>query len=255
MYYNEKSFPIRKSVTKYKIILNPIANKGKAAALIPEIETSLTALKLDYDLVVTEGVGHAISLAKEAALQKFDVVVSAGGDGTSNEVLNGLMQARKAGAKNIVMGVIPVGRGNDFAFSMGVPIPLEDAIQALAKGEKHPLDVGIVYGEKFPDGRYFGNGVGIGFDAVVGFIAARMKLTGFMSYLAAALKTIFRYFKAPTIRLELDDKTITQPDLMVSIMNGRRMGGTFMMAPNSKHGDGLLDLCIAGAVNKLQVLG
>ena len=242
-------------MTKYKIILNPIAGKGGAAALIPEIEATLKSLNLDYDLVVTEEPGHAISLAKEAAEKKYDVVVSAGGDGTSNEVLNGLMQAKKAGVKNITMGVIPVGRGNDFAFSMGVPIDLKASIEAIAKGEKHLLDIGIVYGDKYPEGRYFGNGVGIGFDAVVGFVAAKMKLTGFMAYLVAALKTIFIYFKAPTIQLDLDDKTITQADLMVSIMNGRRMGGTFMMAPDSKHDDGVFDLCIAGQVSRLQIFG
>lgn len=242
-------------MAKYMVILNPIAGKGGAAALIPEIEMIFRSLNLDYDLVVTEEPGHAISLAKEAALKKYDVVISAGGDGTSNEVLNGLMLAKKAGARNVTMAVIPIGRGNDFAFSMGVPIDLRTAIEAIAKGEKHPLDIGIVFGERFPEGRYFGNGVGIGFDAVVGFVAAKMKLTGFMAYLVAALKTIFIYFKAPTVQLDLDDKTITQPDLMVSIMNGRRMGGTFMMAPESKHDDGVFDLCIAGQVSRMQIFG
>lgn len=242
-------------MAKYMVILNPIAGKGGAATLIPEIETIFRSLNLDYDLAVTEEPGHAISLAKEAALKKYDVVVSAGGDGTSNEVLNGLMLAKKAGARNVTMAVIPIGRGNDFTFSMGVPIDLHAAIEAIARGEKHPLDIGIVFGERFPEGRYFGNGVGIGFDAVVGFVAAKMKLTGFMAYLVAALKTIFIYFKAPTVQLDLDDKTITQPDLMVSIMNGRRMGGTFMMAPESKHDDGVFDLCIAGQVSRMQIFG
>lgn len=240
---------------KHMIILNPIAGKGGAAALIPEIEEGFRSRKMEYDMVVTEEPGHAIALAKDAAQKKYDVIISAGGDGTSNEILNGLMQAKKLGAKNITMAVIPIGRGNDFAFSMGVPTDLTASIDAIQKAEKHPLDIGIVFGDNFPDGRYFGNGVGIGFDAVVGFVAAKSKLTGFMSYLVAAMKTIFIFFKAPTVQLDLDDKTITQSFLMVSIMNGKRMGGTFMMAPESKHNDGVFDLCLANQVSRLQIFG
>ncbi len=238
---------------KYKILLNPIAGKGGAAALEPEIIAALQAHNLKFDLVRTKSIGHAIELAQKAVADKYDVVVAAGGDGTSNEVLNGLMLAKKKGAKKLIMGFIPVGRGNDFSYSMGVGKDWKVAVDRLAKAEKHSMDVGIVFGDKFPKGRYFGNGVGIGFDAVVGFVAAKMKLTGFMAYLVAALKTIFIYFKAPNIKLDLDKKTITQANLMVSIMNGRRMGGTFMMAPKSKHDDGVFDLCIVGQVSKPQI--
>jgi diacylglycerol kinase (ATP) len=240
-------------MTKHMILLNPIAGKGGAARLEPEIVAALQAHKLQFDLVRTKRIGHAIELAQKAVKDKYDVVVAAGGDGTSNEVLNGLMLAKKKGARNLTMGFIPVGRGNDFAFSMGAAMDWKTAVDNLARGKKQAMDVGIIYGGNFPKGRYFGNGVGIGFDAVVGFVAAKMKLTGFMAYLVAALKTIFIYFKAPTVKLELDKTTITQPNLMVSIMNGFRMGGTFLMAPKSKHDDGVFDLCIAGQVSRLQI--
>ncbi len=240
---------------KFFVILNPIAGKGAGLQLRPEIESYLKALKLDFKLVVTEKIGHGIDLAQQAVSEKFDVVVAAGGDGTSNEVINGLMLAKKKYKKTAAMSVLPIGRGNDFAFSMGIPIDWKTVANSLVDIKRHPMDVGIAKGEYYPEGRYFGNGVGIGFDAVVGFVAAKSKLTGFMAYLVAALKTIFIYFKAPTIKLELDDKVITQADLMVSIMNGIRMGGTFMMAPDSKHDDGVFDLCIAGALSRLQIFG
>ena len=118
------------------------------------------------------------------------------------------------------------------------------------------MDVGFVSGGLYPQGRYFGNGVGIGFDAVVGFEAAKLKrLHGFLNYLVAALRTMFLYYHAPQVRIELDQETITLPALMVSIMNGRRMGGGFMMAPDSRINDGLLDLCIVGQVSRLGILG
>jgi diacylglycerol kinase family enzyme len=92
--------------------------------------------------------------------------------------------------------------------------------------------------------------VGIGFDAVVGFEAAKLPhLHGFMNYVVAALRTIFLFFHAPTLKIDYDDQHLTQPALMVSIMNGRRMGGGFMMAPDAKTDDGYLNLCIAGQVS------
>jgi YegS/Rv2252/BmrU family lipid kinase len=181
-------------------------------------------------------------------------VVAAGGDGTTNEVINGLMHARNAAKGNPALGVLPIGRGNDFAFSMHIPTDWKAAAQTLKNGIKKPLDIGLAKGERYPEGRYFGNGVGIGFDAVVGFVAAKSKLSGILSYLVAAIKTISLYFDAPTIRLQLDDQTITQPFLMVSIMNGRRMGGSFMMAPQSKNDDGLFDLCLASQVSRMGVI-
>ncbi|HTX79514.1 MAG TPA: diacylglycerol kinase family protein [Longilinea sp.] len=239
---------------KYKIIINPIAGKGAGARLAPEIQAELTRLGLNFDTVQTERPGHGIELARQAAADGYDVVVAAGGDGTSNEVLNGLMQARNAGDGNPALGVLPIGRGNDFAFSMHIPTDWKAAALTLKNDVKKPLDVGLAKGERYPEGRYFGNGVGIGFDAVVGFVAAKSRLSGILSYLVAAIKTISLYFNAPTIRLELDDQTITQPFLMVSIMNGRRMGGSFMMAPQSKNDDGLFDLCLAGQVSRMGIV-
>jgi YegS/Rv2252/BmrU family lipid kinase len=238
---------------KYKIIVNPESGRGAGWRTTPQISEYLTAHGLEFDIVSTEGPWHAEELSQQAAIDGFDVVVAAGGDGTANEVLNGLMLASNVGVTP-VMGVLPIGQGNDFAFSMGVPTNLEEACQALVNGSRRTIDVGLVTGGRRPEGRYFGNGIGIGFDAVVGFEALKLKrLHGFPAYLVAALKTIFLYFKAPQVRVELDDETLTLPALMVSIMNGRRMGGGFMMAPHGDPGDGHLDLCIAEQVSKLKI--
>jgi diacylglycerol kinase (ATP) len=85
---------------------------------------------------------------------------------------------------------------------------------------------------------------------VVGFVAARSKLSGIMSYLVAAIKTIYIFYTAPKVRIELDDQILTLNTLMVSIMNGRRMGGSFQMAPDSKSDDGVFDICIAGEISR-----
>jgi len=87
---------------------------------------------LEFDLVRTARPLHAAELAAQAAADGYDVVVAAGGDGTANEVLNGLMQARTKGIKNVAMGVLCVGRGNDFAFGMNVPHDLATGCLILA---------------------------------------------------------------------------------------------------------------------------
>jgi diacylglycerol kinase family enzyme len=115
--------------------------------------------------------------------------------------------------------------------------------------------VGKVTGENYPNGLFFGNGVGIGFDAMVGFVAARMSISGMLSYLVAAIKTMFIYFNSPTVELVLDGQAQTFSALMISIMNGTRMGGSFMMAPRSKSNDGVYDLCIVQSVKRSQMPG
>jgi YegS/Rv2252/BmrU family lipid kinase len=241
----------------YKIIVNPISGRGRGGASIPIIRQLLDSLQLSYELVQTEEPWHAATLAEKAVQDGFVVVVAAGGDGTANEVLNGLMKAREnpvLANHQTAMGILCVGRGNDFAFGMGVPTDLEAGCKLLAQNNQHTVDVGRVYGGDYPQGRYFGNGVGIGFDAVVGFEALKMKrLSGFPSYIVAALKTIFLYFHAPLVRISFNGESIQQAYLMISIMNGRRMGGGFMMAPTALQDDSLFDLCLVRQVSRSRV--
>jgi YegS/Rv2252/BmrU family lipid kinase len=240
---------------KIKFIVNPIAGQGSGKLALPEIDRLAHENSMDYEIVSTEHAGHAIDLARDAAISGFNTVVAVGGDGTSNEVLNGLMQAWNQGYKNITMGIIGIGRGNDFAYGFGIPPGLQVGFQVIQQGKHRFMDVGYIVGGDYPQGRYFGNGVGIGFDAVVGFEALKLThLHGFLNYIVAALRTIFLFFNAPLVRIEYDDKVITQPSLMVSIMNGRRMGGGFMMAPDAQTDDGMLDLCIAGQLSRIGIL-
>jgi YegS/Rv2252/BmrU family lipid kinase len=241
---------------RYKIIANPVAGRGDGERAIPQIEGALRGYGLDFDLVRTERPWHAADLAQEAVAAGYDGVVAAGGDGTANEVLNGLMRAKQAGAGTCAMGILCVGRGNDFAYGMGIPTDLEAGFQVLAQGHRRTVDVGRVVGGLYPEGRYFGNGIGIGFDAVVGFEAVKITwLHGFPSYLVAVLKTVFLYYKAPLVTIEYDGQTITQLSLMISVMNGQRMGGGFMMAPQGQPDDGLFDLCIARQVSRARIFG
>ena len=237
---------------KHKIILNPTSGRGTAGRAQALIEQTLQGLGVPFDLARSERPWHAAELAQQAAREGYGVVVAAGGDGTANEVLNGLMLAATPGP---ALGLLGIGRGNDLAFGLGVPRGVAAGCEVLAQGARRRIDVGRAVGGLYPQGRYFGNGVGIGFDAVVGFESVKMApLSGFASYVAAALKTIFLYDRAPEVRLEYNGQTIVQPALMVSVMNGRRMGGGFHMAPQGQPDDGVFDVCIAGQATRGHLL-
>lgn len=232
------------------LIVNPVAGRGAGERVIPRIIRLLREHGLSFDLAQTERPWHAAELARQAVVNGYRTVVAVGGDGTSNEVLNGLVAAREAGEGEANMGVLCVGTGNDFAYGMGIPLDLEEGCAALARGQTRRVDVGHARGF-----RYFGNGIGIGFDAAVNVVASRLqRLRGFMVYLIAVLRTLLFYYRAPLTRIELDDRDMELPALMISVMNGRRMGGGFLMAPFSRPDDGLFDLCIGKKMSQLEML-
>ncbi len=247
---------------KYKVIANPASGKGTGKKLIPGVAQQLSSYGLSFDLVQTEYPWHAAELAQQAANEGYDAVIAVGGDGTINEVLNGLMLAAEQGsAKQQQMpclGIICIGRGNDFAFGAGLPINWQTNCQIIAQGKPRKIDVGCIYSDcldgPFHGRRYFGNGIGIGFDAVVNVQATKTRLTGFLGYTVAALRTILLHFYSPLVRIECDQTTITQHALMISVMNGQRMGGGFLMAPDSTSNDGMFDLCIANQVSRPTIL-
>jgi YegS/Rv2252/BmrU family lipid kinase len=234
------------AISRHIVILNPIAGKGKAAERIPEVEALFKARGLEYDIRITQGVWHAAELSRDAAREGYDVVVAAGGDGTVNEVVNGLMLSLEREERIPALGVLAVGRGNDFAYGADVPADLAGCVSIIAEGRERPMDVGRIAGGDYPNGRYFANGIGAGFDTIVGLEAAKLKhVHGFMAYVIGALRTFVLYPEAPHVLIEYDDGAIEQESHQISILNGKRMGGTFFMAPDAKNYDGLLDMCIA----------
>jgi YegS/Rv2252/BmrU family lipid kinase len=241
---------------KYLIIVNPNAGSGKGKQSISSIEQQFNRFNLDYDLILTQRPWHAAELARESALSGYQVVIAAGGDGTVNEVINGLMQAKIETSTSPALGVLCVGRGNDFAYSMGIPYNLERACKVLAEDQRRTIDIGRIVGDFLPRDRFFGNCVGIGFDAIGTIEVSKLpRLGGFLSYLIAVLKTIFLYYKGPIVAIEYDKHTLTQPTLLVSIMNGIRLGGGFNMAPDAEPDDGLFDLLIADQVGRARIFG
>lgn len=241
---------------KYLVIVNPTSGRGYAEKAIPEIEAEMHKHGLEFDLVCTEGPWHAADIAEQGAKDGYDVIVTASGDGTANEAVNGLMRARAAGISHSAFAILPVGTGNDMAYGLGIRGTLEESISNLASNSRKKIDIGFVKGGDFPDGRYFANGVGIGFDAAVGFVAVKIRWArGLLAYLIAVVQTIFIYYKSPTVEISYNGTKFTQPALMVSIMNGQRMGGGFYMAPQGDPSDAHFDLCIVSEASQLRIFG
>lgn len=238
----------------YFVMVNPICGRGLGVKSIPAIEARLKQAGLDFTLVRTERVWHAAELAEQAVRDGYNVIVCASGDGTLNEAINGLMKARQAGFNHAAFGMLSIETGNDFASGMGIPTGLEQSMTVLLAGKRKTIDIGFGKGGDFPEGRYFGNGIGIGFDAAVGTAASKVRWTrGLLAYLIGVIATVFLYYNPPKVKIVLDDEEIIQKSLMVSIMNGKRMGGGFQMAPNSRSNDGVFDLCIAETASKARI--
>jgi diacylglycerol kinase (ATP) len=230
-----------------KIIVNPYAGRWKAKVAIPDIERACHKIGLDYELAVTEGPEHGIELAQEAALAGFSPIVSAGGDGSISEVVNGLMQA--AGDEvSVPFGVIPLGSADDFADMLDLEKEIEAACRVIMAGYTRVVDVGCV------NGRFFDNNSAIGLEPMVTITQAAMKrVKGTPRYILAALKTILGH-RPWHVRLVWDDGEYEGPAALVSVGNTRRTGGAFWMTPRAEPDDGYLDFVFTERLGRLKLL-
>lgn len=230
------------------VVFNPQAGRGRGHKRAAEVQQALHAAGIAFESVVSEGRGHAIELAQRAALAGWELIVAAGGDGTVNEVVNGLMAAVEAAARSR-LGGMPLGTGNDFAASLEIPLHLGQAALRLAQGHTRRIDVGQV------NGRWFDNNVGLAFEAMIGIEAHRITwLRGQPLYLLAVLRAMASY-PLPVVDIYKDDgDRLGKQILMISVGNNRRNGGGFLVNPNAVPDDGLLDLCIVDAIPRRQIL-
>jgi YegS/Rv2252/BmrU family lipid kinase len=235
--------------TRYKIIVNPASGRGRGARAGAAVHRVLQAARADYDLSETEGPGHAIELAREAALAGREVIVAVGGDGTAHEALQGLAQAAQirgdwqAGRPAGALGLIPIGTGNDYAWRLGLPHnDPEAACRILFQDRRRVVDLGQVTDEA---GRseFFHNHLGAGFEAATLIESLKMRrLRGFLLYLAAVLRVIPRYNRGWDMTIHHNGTALSRPLILASVANGGRTGGGFMMAPDASLDDGQLDL-------------
>jgi diacylglycerol kinase (ATP) len=230
------------------IIVNPTAGGGRAARLVPWIRERAGA---DPELVaVTTRAGEAEELAARAAAAGAARVVAVGGDGTVQEVVNGLLAADGQGP---ALGIVPVGSGNDLARSLGLPRRLEDAWEAAVGSVTRRIDVAQARGDRRE--RWFASAGGIGFDAQVAAAMATRSgwQRGAAGYLLTTLSEL-RRFSNRRIRLTLDGEVAEHAVLFVAVANGAFYGGGMRIAPDASTEDGALDVCIVGDISRMTAL-
>jgi len=238
-----------------KVIVNPIAGAGKTAKKWPQIMALLKSIGLRFEHDLTEAPGHAIELARSAAKDGYELVVSVGGDGTINEIVNGLYNAGSNG--DVMLGIIGTGTGSDYIRTIGIPRHYKEACQCLINPRKLTVDLGIV--EYVSNGqiakRVFVNFAGLGFDAeVVKATTQKFKALGAVpSYLMGLLSTLISY-KNREISLKLDGETEKRKVCTIMVSNGKYGGGGMLTAPNADPTDGFFDILIIGDLSKPDLL-
>jgi YegS/Rv2252/BmrU family lipid kinase len=224
---------------KHLFIINPKAGKEKALQLIPEIEKEFKNTNEEFIIEITERAGHATELVRKYVNRENYRVYAVGGDGTLNEVLNGMINSESC------LGVIPSGSGNDFIRSLYKGKLPKNIIRDTINGDIKPIDLAKV------DDRYFINISSIGIDAEVVNNAKSIKrcpfISGKIAYILSAIITIFMY-KYRDIQLTIDSKEINIKNTLLALANGRYYGGGMKVAPDADLQDGLFDIC---AIEKL----
>ncbi|MHC4365645.1 MAG: diacylglycerol/lipid kinase family protein [Planctomycetota bacterium] len=221
-----------------KIIINPYSAKG--LAVWPATKKRIDDCGVEYDFAIA-GEKRPGDLARQAREEGAEKVFVVGGDGTINEVINGL------GLKGIALGIIPAGCGNDFAKMLGVK-SVEDGISSMLGGDRKSVDVG------FANNRYFINNLGIGVNAHAVRIYNRLrKITGRGGYVVPGLLALLG-FRAFGVEVESRDLRFSGKVLGISAGNGSSQGGVFCFTPGALIDDGLLDVCVIRKMGRIKRL-
>jgi YegS/Rv2252/BmrU family lipid kinase len=226
---------------RYLLLVNPSAGAGRARELLPQVSEAMDAAGLESRTVLTTGIEHGCEQARAAAAAgEITVVIS--GDGLIGQVGGAL-----AGT-GALMGVIPGGRGNDFARALGIPEDTAAAVGLLAAGVSRQIDVGEVNG-----GRFLCI-ASCGFDSDANRIANEARLIkGNLVYAYAALRALIGW-KQATFTITLDGERHEQRGYGLAAANSRAYGGGMIVAPAAELDDGLLDVITLGEVSKWRFL-
>jgi YegS/Rv2252/BmrU family lipid kinase len=227
---------------EWVFIVNPIAGNGFGEKYLPVIKEKIARYAIQADIVLTEYHGHASELAKKYADLNYKYIIGVGGDGTINEICVPLI-----GYKNVTVGIVPAGTGNDFIQILGLPNRFADSDwETFFKMNTILMDVGCV------NGKYFINGMGLGFDAEVAAenytTPGAVKRGGKSKYIWQIVKTLL-FYREKRVIMKSNGNTYETSCFMNTIAIGRRFAASFFLTPKAIANDGQLDVCSIKKLN------
>lgn len=212
-------------------IHNPVSGTRRNTKFDELVQHNLDLDKFDYEIFDTKSPKDAMRLASDAARAGFEIVVACGGDGTINEVVQGI------GNSEVILGIVPGGSGNGLARHLEIPLEADKAIQLLNKLNIKTIDIATMNG--YP----FASIAGLGFDARVANRYRKVKKRGFYGYFRVVSREFFSY-REREFTLTFNDDKITRKALLLSIANSNQFGYNTIIAPTAQADDGLLDVVI-----------
>lgn len=229
-------------MSRSRLIVNPSSGKDKSPDYLPEINRALRARFGMMEIVMTTGSRDGEAAAAQAAADGCDHVFVAGGDGTLNEVVNGLMGA--GALDRVTIGLLPLGTGNDFARMLHLSEDPAEAVASLVEAREVAVDVGTL------NGRAFINASGGGFISEVSeAVDDRLKsIAGKLAFLIGGAQVVLDYAPVP-VRIQVDAQApFDATPHMFAVCNARQIGGGRLIAPHAEIDDGLLDVCLVDAM-------
>ncbi len=239
-----------------KVIVNPAAGAGRTGRLWPRLAEMFRGHGLRFEHDLTEAPGHATELAREAVARGHELVISVGGDGTINEVVNGFYDS--GSLNGTALGIVSTGTGSDYIRSLGIPRRYDEACKRFLEPRQITVDLGVLeYAHNgHPVERLFVNFAGTGFDAEIVRRTNQRQykaLGGLAAYLLGALTTVITY-RNRDISLKLDGETLDRRACAVIVNNGKYGGGGMFTAPDATLDDGLFDVLIIDDIGKLDLV-
>lgn len=230
---------------KHVFIVNPTSGKGYAKKLIPVISKICTHENINYIIEITKYPGHATEIAKNYSLEENVRFYAVGGDGTLNEVLNGMLYS------SCSLAVIPAGSGNDFIKTVYSPLTIDKLIMDLINGETKLINIGKI------NNKHFINISSIGIDAEITYNAKIFKknplIPSKLSYLFSIFTTLIKY-SSYNLEIYIDDIYIKDKILLIAIGNGKYYGGGMKVLPNANPFNNNFDICVVKSMSKLNIL-
>ena len=244
---------------KWFVIVNPVAGSGRGLDHFPQISKLLRDEHILCEPVFTEHKFHATELTVWAVKQGYRHIIAVGGDGTLHEVVNGLFIQQEADPREVLLGVVAVGTGNDWMRMFGVPRRYQDAVRAIKEQYSFLQDVGVISYEEshYRQSRYMANVAGAGFDAAVNRRFTHLQKKGRRGgwlYAWSMVQTFFGY-KSTGVKVWIDDRLVYN-NLLFSVAIGicKYNGGGMQQLPDAVADDGMFDVSLIRPIHFWHVL-